>query len=318
MAWPGRPPWATLFPNMSTAAHPAALFAGPPLYVAGRMYAAASPRQYCLYPAPDFSAGLLLLRRVLPDAAGSLGPIFWSTPAIPRGFELASQLNGVTTVAAMDAPTRADVALLTNASAYGAHFMPCAAPSQTGKCEACAGGCQPWEQAPSNIIYERTHLTVAPADARVGYPQVLLWRTSDPAANNTLWASVQQGAGSAWSAVVPTDIPNQPANVNAGALPGGRRYLALNPCPSRDPLVLATSPDGLRWDAAVAVATCGDLAPARAACRRRNPGRYTGTGLAYPQVLVLAGAGAQPALQGVWLVWSNNKEDIYVTRADPL
>ena len=32
----------------------------------------------------------------------------------------------------------------------------------------------------------------------------------------------QQGAGSAWSAVVPTDIPNQPANVNAGALPGGQ------------------------------------------------------------------------------------------------
>jgi len=313
----GQPP-ATLFPNMSTAATPSALFAGPPLYVDGRMYAAASPHQYCLYPAPDFAAGLLLLRRVHPDVPGSLGPIFWSTLAIPKGFELASALNGVTTVAAMDAQVRADVALLTNASAYGAAFMPCAEPSQTGKCEACAGGCQPWAQAPSNIVFERTHLTVGPAaDARVGFPQVLLWRTSDHA-NNTLWASVQQGAGGAWSAVVPTDIPNQPANVNAGALPGGRRYLALNPCPSRDPLVLATSPNGLRWDAAVAVATCADLAPARAACRRRNPGRGTGTGLAYPQVLVLAGAGAPPALQGVWLVWSNNKEDIYVTRADPL
>ena len=180
-------------------------------------------------------------------------------------------------------------------------------------CEACAGGCQLWEEAPSEVIFERTHYTVGPADPRVGYPQVLLWRTS-VAKNNTLWASIKETAAAAWSAVVPTDIPNQPANVNAGPLRSGRRYLALNPCPSRDPLVLATSPDGLRWDAAMAVATCADLAPARAACRRRNPGKSTGTGLAYPQVLVLEDA----ALRGTWLIWSNNKEDIYVTRADPI
>ena len=310
----GAPP-AVLFPNMSTAATPAALFVGPPLYVGGRMYAAASPRQYCLYPAPDFSAPILLLRRVLPDAAGALGPVFWSTPAIPRGFELASALNNVTTVASMDPQVRADVALLVNASAYDKDFMPCAAPAETAKCEACAGGCQPWEQAPSEIIFERTHYTVGPADARVGFPQVLLWRTRSPT-NNSLWASVQQSAADAWSAVVPTDIPNQPANINAGALPSGRRYLALNPCPSRDPLVLATSPEGLAWDTELAVATCTDLAPARAACSRRNPGRNTGTGLAYPQVLVLDGAAQPPALRGTWLIWSNNKEDIWVTRAD--
>jgi hypothetical protein len=43
----GQPP-ATLFPNMSTSSTPAALFAGPPLYVHGRMYAAASPRQWVI------------------------------------------------------------------------------------------------------------------------------------------------------------------------------------------------------------------------------------------------------------------------------
>lgn len=310
----GTPP-AVLFPNMSTPAHPAALFVGPPLYVNGRMYAAASPRQYCLYPAPDFSAGVLLLRRVYPDAPGALGPIFWSTPAVPRGFEAASALNNVTTVAHMGIEVQSDVALLTNASLYGPGFMPCAPTTLTLKCEACAGGCQPWEQAPPGIIYERTHFTVAPADPHTGYPQVLLWRTN-ASVDNTLWASVQQAAAAAWSAVVPTNIPNQPANINAGPLPGGGRYLALNPCAGRDPLVLATSADGLRWGAAAAVASCGDLAPARAACRRRNPGRYTGNGLAYPQVLVLADAGLPPALRGLWLVWSNNKEDIYVTRAD--
>lgn len=316
VAWvPGadEPP-AVLFPNMSTTQTPAALFVGPPLYVDGRMYAAASPRQYCLYPAPDFSAPMLLMRRVYPDAAGVFGPIFWSTPTIPRGFALASELNNVTVVTSMDAQVRADVALLTNASNYGAAgFMPCSA--LTVKCEACAGGCQPWEEAPSEIVFERTHYTVGPADARVGYPQVLLWRTRSPV-NNTLWASVKQSEAAAWSAVVPTDIPNQPANINAGALPSGRRYLALNPCPSRDPLVIATSPDGLRWDVSLAVATCADLAPVGAACRRRNPGRSTGTGLAYPQVLVLADAALPAAIQGTWLIWSNNKEDIYVTRAD--
>ncbi len=50
-----KPP-ATLFPNMSTVANPVPLFAGPPLYVEGRMYASASPRQFCLFPAPDSHA----------------------------------------------------------------------------------------------------------------------------------------------------------------------------------------------------------------------------------------------------------------------
>ena len=308
-------PPATLFPNMSTAATPSALFVGPPLFVSGRMYAAASPHQYCLYPAPDKSADMLLLRRVFPDALGSLGPIFWSTSTIPRGFELASELNNVTVFTHMDAQVQADVALLTNASAYGADFMPCATTTLSQKCEACAGGCQRWEEAPSEIIFERTHYTVGPADARNGYPQVLLWRANS-ATNNTLWASVKESAAAAWSAVVPTDIPNQPANINAGVLPSsGRRYMALNPCASRDPLVLATSRDGLQWDTAMAVATCADLAPDRAACRRRNPGRSTGTGLAYPQVLVLADPALPHSVQGMWLIWSNNKEDIYVTRS---
>lgn len=155
------------------------------------------------------------------------------------------------------------------------------------------------------------------ADPRVGYPQVLLWRANSTT-NNTLWASVKESPTAAWSAVVPTDIPNQPANINAGSLPTGGRYLAFNPCRSRDPLILATSPDGLSWDTALAVATCADLAPARAACRRCNPGRSTGTGLAYPQVLVLADAALPQALRGMWIIWSLNKEDIYVTRADLL
>ena len=48
-----------------------ALFAGPPLTINGRLYAAASPKQYCLYP--DFYQPLLLLRRVYTDGPSHFG-----------------------------------------------------------------------------------------------------------------------------------------------------------------------------------------------------------------------------------------------------
>jgi hypothetical protein len=39
-----------LFPNVSTNANPAHLFAEPSLHINGRLYLAASATQYCLYP----------------------------------------------------------------------------------------------------------------------------------------------------------------------------------------------------------------------------------------------------------------------------
>lgn len=101
-----------LFPNMSTTANPAALFAEPTLVINGRVYAAASPTQFCVYPTPF--PDQLLLRRVL--GLHSLGPLFWASPAIPAGFEAASALNNVSILTEMDTQTQADIATLLDPS----------------------------------------------------------------------------------------------------------------------------------------------------------------------------------------------------------
>ena len=125
-----------MFPSMNSSENPGvALFAEPTLYLNGRVYAAASPKQFCLYPTPF--APLLLLRRVFDGVNGSFGQIFWAGGSIPPGFAQASASQNVTVVGDMDSQTQADVALLTP----NATILPCAE-SGTTKCEACAGGCQ--------------------------------------------------------------------------------------------------------------------------------------------------------------------------------
>ena len=76
---------------------------------------------------------VLLLRRVLSAADASFGPVFWAAPQIPPGFEEASSINNVLTLASVDQETRSDIALLLNSS-----FAPCSG----SKCEACLEGCQ--------------------------------------------------------------------------------------------------------------------------------------------------------------------------------
>jgi hypothetical protein len=82
-------PPAVLFPNMSTAANPAAMYVGPTLRVGGLLFAAASPwvsphgGQFCLWPEPvdpgdagppgqKQPVGILMLRQILPGI-GKLG-----------------------------------------------------------------------------------------------------------------------------------------------------------------------------------------------------------------------------------------------------
>ena len=60
VTWSGTNGSNILFPNMSTGANPAALFAEPALYINGRTYAAASPLQFCLYPC-SYPGGLWAL-----------------------------------------------------------------------------------------------------------------------------------------------------------------------------------------------------------------------------------------------------------------
>jgi hypothetical protein len=72
-----------LFPNVSTNSNHAALFSEPVLHINSRIYAAASPNQFCIYPCPYMS--VLLLRRVLLPGLNSFGPVFWASTTVPPG-----------------------------------------------------------------------------------------------------------------------------------------------------------------------------------------------------------------------------------------
>jgi len=123
-----------------------------------------------------------------------------------------------------------------------------------------------------------------------------------------------RAAGGAWSAEGNTMIPDVNSNVNAGQLPSGRVYLASNPCPNksitgalRDPLVVSTSADGLRFDRAAAVMSCVALG----GCQPRFAGRAKNPGPSYPQAVAVTEPASMAAL---YVVATNNKEDVVVAR----
>ena len=193
-----------LFPSMNASDNPrVALFAEPTLLINGRVYAAASPKQFCLYP--DQYQDILLLRRVYSDTIGHFGPIFWATSVIPQGFAQASARNNVTALPQQDAQTQADIATLTPS----ATLPPCATDGSTSKCEFCVGGCQKWPVAlnVSSLENERSHWRVPGSDA-----DVLLYRSH----NRVLYASVRDAVGGAWPVPKPTNITDDVANFNAG------------------------------------------------------------------------------------------------------
>ena len=300
-----------LFPRMNATENPGvALFAEPSLYIDGRVYAAASPTQFCLYP--DQYQDVLLLRRVFDDAIGHFGPIFWAADAVPPGFVEASARENVTTLAQQDAQTRADIATLTPT----ATAAPCAEDGSTSKCEFCRGGCQSWRVAlnVSSLENERSHWRVPGSDA-----DVLLYRSH----NRVLYASVREGLGDEWPVPVPTNITDDVANFNAGNFPtsaglDGRAFLVSNALITliRDPLFLSTAPDGYAFTTTAAIGTCEDSAifagPGQPwGCVNREPGGSKEGGLQYPQSLIVT----QPAAAaGFYVIVSLNKEDIYVSR----
>lgn len=301
------------FPPMNSSENPGvALFAEPTLFINGRVYAAASPIQFCLYPYPFAPPRLLLLRRVLdaPAPLGSLGPLFWASATIPPGFGEASAANNVTALGEQDAQTQADVATLTP----DAVALPCdISGGGTTKCEACAGGCQPWAaafNASASIENERSHYR-----ALGGGVDVILYRSK----LNALFASTRTGGpGGNWSEPRETNITDDVANINCGNLPDGRAYLVSNAMPNvfRDPLFLSLSSDGFAFDAVAAIGSCeqNDIFA--------NPPeqpwgclpRFTiGSinGLQYAQA---AAVTAPQALAGLYCIVSQNREDIWVAR----
>lgn len=297
-----------LFPRMNSSENPrVALFAEPTVLLNGRVYAAASPKQFCLYP--DQYANILLLRRVYDAPGAGLGPPFWAADAVPAGFAEASARENVTTAAAQDAVTRADVAAL-----LAGAVAPCAADGSTSKCEFCRGGCQNWSVPLSvpSLENERSHWRVPGTDA-----DVLLYRSHA----RTLFASVRERVDGAWSTPVATNITDDVANFNAGNYPSGagfdgRAYLVSNALITilRDPLFLSTAPDGYAFTTAAAIGSCEDRVFAGPGqpwgCQFREPGGAKEGGLQYPQSAVVTDASAA----GFYTLVSLNKEDIWVAR----
>jgi len=300
-----------LFPRMNSSENPrVALFAEPTLLLNGRVYAAASPKQFCLYP--DQYQSILLLRRVFDDAIGHFGPLFWAAPNIPPGFAEASARENVTGLDAQDATTQADVATLSPAGTAA----PCAADGSTSKCEFCRGGCQDWAVAlnVSSLENERSHWRVPGSDA-----DVLLYRSHA----RVLYASVRPALGADWPVPTPTNITDDVANFNAGTFPvagglDGRAYLVSNALITllRDPLFLSTAPDGYAFTSTAAIGSCEDAAvfagPGQPwGCQYREAGGAKEGGLQYPQALVVV---APRAAAGFYVIVSLNKEDVWVAR----
>ncbi len=298
-----------LFPNMSTTAHPAALFAEPFLHINGRVYAAASPTQFCLYPDQYFAK--LLLREVDPTRVGAFGKMFWAAGAIPAGFEEASALRGVVTLKDMDAQTQADIAMLQDPM-----FVPCNLTRGTAKCEYCLGGCQPWSLVNvTGLENERTHFVVPHSSPQ---RDVLFYRSRvNKDGPNWLYASLRNQVGGQWSVPARTNITDDVANINAGSLPDGRVYLLNNALITlfRDPLFLTTSADGVHFNSTGAVATCESavfkhLPQQPYGCMYRHKGGAKEGGLQYPQGMAVTAAG----MEGFYAIFSLNKEDIWVAR----
>ena len=290
------------------------LFAEPTVVIHGHIYAAASLRQFCLWPLdPVNEDGIyLLLRRISlrTGAKPKLGQIFWAKHPGDAWAATNARL-GIQTLSQMDAETQSDVASLLGGE------RPCEA--NATKCEYCVGGCQDLravaaksaECTPEDLggpWIERTHWTVpSHAAGNATSTDILLYRASGP-----YLCFSQRDYGGEWSALRKTRLMGVHSNINAGSLPDGRVYLLHNPVAGpaeRDPLVLSLSSDGYTFDKAYVALSCRLRPVTRPGgqangCKRRNPGGDGSPGPQYPQGLVHGGS--------LYVIMSVNKEDIWV------
>jgi hypothetical protein len=137
---------------------------------------------------------------------------------------------------------------------------------------------------------------------------VQLWRDSNHSHRVYVCYSTNKGAG--WTTPTATDIRDAGSKIIAGTLPEGRVYIIGNfvsepfnevkvPHYPRDPLVIVTSADGVRFDYAAAFVTGS---PDKA----RLGGRGKGRGFQYPHAIVVG--------DDLWVIYSITKEDIAITR----
>jgi len=337
--------WATpniLFPSLSSPKFPTALFAGPFAVLNGHLYASATPgqvtkgdaqgSQFCLWPdgidtrnagppGQQQPVGVLLLRRIF-DGTGKLGPVFWAANHTPAGFEPVSV--GVLTANETDEETQTD--LFSSGFTPSLPSLPCSDPATGGtlKCEACLHGCQYYEnltsfpRGTSGIANERSHWVVPASNREWGGGDVLVYRSSS-SSESVLLSSFRPSGQRQWStgaAANVTNFPNDNSNINAGTLAdsgGGGVFLVQNALPHsiRDPLVLSLSQDGFNFSRAFAIVSCTQLASLRSTCSGRLG--KNGQGPSYPQALTVIDP-APSGLQGMWVVSTNNKEDVLLSR----
>lgn len=212
-----------LFPSMASESNPSVhLFSEPTLILDGHFYAAASPKQFCLYP--DEYQDILLLREVFTDSPGKLGPMFWASDEIPSDYAEASAINDVVGFADMDNETKS---ILTPFLTNPEETPPCELDSEyTTKCEWCEGGCQQTDY-PAPLENERCHYIV-PSSSSDSQVDVILYRSRVAGEVNHLYAGTRNGTNSEWSDIVETNIADDVSNINAGNLVDGRAYLISN------------------------------------------------------------------------------------------
>jgi len=304
-----------LFPNMSTTALNVSLFCEPAAHINGRVYSAASPDQFCLWPVQW--PKLTLMRQVYPGI-GKFGPIFWMTNDIPKGYETATALNGIVTLNKMDPQTIADIGTLADHSRLPCDF------NGTTKCEACLNGCQDWAEAlnVTGIENEESHYSIPGSNPQV---DILLYRSRlhpEWYKINHLYASVRRTPTGNWTIPVPTNITDDVANFNLGKLPDGRVYLLSNAYTDpylgeiRDPLYISTSVDGWHFNQTVVLTSCtfdvySNPPDQSDGCWMRRQGGSKESGVQYPQGLPISDA----RFRGYWAIYSLNKEDIWITYA---
>lgn len=117
--------------------------------------------------------------------------------------------------------------------------------------------------------------------------------------------------------MVETTIPNDDSNLNAGVLPDGKGvFLVSNAAPAkvRDPLTISLSADGYNFSKCLTVQTCTAMSFGNSNCKARQPGgKNKNVGPSYPQGLSVV-SPAPEAVQGLYVVATNNKEDVIITR----
>eukprot|EP01084_Bolivina_argentea_P050635 93130_1 len=337
-----------MFMNMTVENGPAtSLFVGPPIVINGHLYVAASPglynnkqyhstadgAQFCLYPEPleprncgppkgTQYKNTLLMRQVY-EGVNNIGGLFWASNVAPNDFEKATKILNISTIDQMDNGTQHDIAMLTKKmNGFCSNMND--NKSATLKCEVCENGCQLYNDIDTdlNIKNERTHY-ILPSENK----DVILYRQS----KYELYASIRNITMDVndnkifgnWSYPKLTNIPNDDTNLNCGALPNGKIYLLSNPVypnatnnsfhspKKRDPITLATSIDGYVFGKVGVIMTCTNLS-ATSNCVARYEGKGQNNGPSYPQGITIIDP-APENVQGLYVVASNNKEDIFIT-----